>query len=279
MASSRRTVLGKVTLILLKCLDGTCHSRTEITAATGLPLSTGIGWSATSPPGGFSNAPPTAATVSGSRCGRSRPVGSSWTCAPRRLAAGGPGTGFRRRGPPQVLDDHHVAYLAQAPGGRLATSTPAPTLPAHDTALGKALLAFSSPRLWPRLSAAARPAELRGTRASATPTRSSTGLPPWAAAAPPAARSSPGAASLRPRAAARSARRAAAQRRAEPGAREQRRSLWPVAGRAPAHGPGCPGRRRGVALVFGAAVVASLIAWVVITVDPSDSSPFLRTYA
>ena len=65
---------------------------------------------------------------------------------------------------------------------------------------------------------------------------------------PPAARSSPGAASLRPRAAAGSARRAAlpAQRRAEPGAREQRRSLWPVAGRAPAHRPGRPGRRRGV---------------------------------
>ena len=70
-----------------------------------------------------------------------------------------------------------------------------------------------------------------------------------------------------------------AQRRADPRAREQRRSLWPVAGRAPAHRPGRPGRRRGVALVFGAAAVASLIAWVVITIDPSDSSPFLRTHA
>ena len=87
---------------------------------------------------------------------------------------------------------------------------------------------------------------------------------------PPAARSSPGAASLRPRAAAGSARRApgAASRRparepdrarrpARPArgaarAREQRRSLWPVAGRAPAHRPGssrsspwrCAGLRR-----------------------------------
>jgi len=33
------------------------------------------------------------------------------------------------------------------------------------------------------------------------------------------------------------------------------------------------------ALVFGAAVVASLIAWVVITVGPADSSPVLRTHA
>ncbi len=42
-----------------------------------------------------------------------------------------------------VLDNHHVAYLAQAPGGRLTESTPAAKLPAHATALGKALLAFS----------------------------------------------------------------------------------------------------------------------------------------
>ena len=45
-----------------------------------------------------------------------------------------------------VLENHHVAYLAQAPGGRLTRSTPAATLPAHATALGKALLAFSSPQ-------------------------------------------------------------------------------------------------------------------------------------
>ena len=37
MASSRRTVISKVTLILLKCLDGDRHSPTEIAAATGLP--------------------------------------------------------------------------------------------------------------------------------------------------------------------------------------------------------------------------------------------------
>ena len=87
MASSGRTVLGKVALILLKCLDGDRHSPTEIAAATGLPPVNRLiwDWSATSPPGGFSNAPPTAATVSGSRCGGSRPVGSSWTCARRRL--------------------------------------------------------------------------------------------------------------------------------------------------------------------------------------------------
>ena len=40
MASSRRTIISKATLILPKCLDGTCHSLTEIAAATGLPPST-----------------------------------------------------------------------------------------------------------------------------------------------------------------------------------------------------------------------------------------------
>jgi hypothetical protein len=37
MTNSRRTIISKVTLILPKCLDGTCHSPTEITAATGCP--------------------------------------------------------------------------------------------------------------------------------------------------------------------------------------------------------------------------------------------------
>ena len=41
MASSRRTVINKVTLILPKCLDGTCHSLAHRDRRRGrLPLST-----------------------------------------------------------------------------------------------------------------------------------------------------------------------------------------------------------------------------------------------
>ena len=173
MASSRRTVISKVTLILPKCLDGAATRSPRSPPRPGCPPSTTHrliwDWSATSPPGGFSNAPPTAATVSGSRCGGSRPVGSSWTCARRRLVLADLVQVFGAEARLGVVDYHHVAYLAQAPGGRLTRSTPAPTLPAHATALGKALLAFCCPRLCPRLSPAARPAEFRGTRAGATP--------------------------------------------------------------------------------------------------------------
>ena len=157
MASSRRTVISKVTLILLKYLDGSCHSLTEIAAATGLPLSTVhrlvcdlATWRILE------------RTADG-RYG----VG----LALRRLAAAGFVVDVSARAPLVladlvqvfdaearlgVLDNHHVAYLAQAPGRRFVTTVaPAATLPAHATAIGKALLAFSSAMSWPRLSPAA----------------------------------------------------------------------------------------------------------------------------
>jgi DNA-binding IclR family transcriptional regulator len=45
-----------------------------------------------------------------------------------------------------VIDGHHVLYVEKAHGGRpLSEFSPAATLPAHATALGKALLAFAPP--------------------------------------------------------------------------------------------------------------------------------------
>jgi DNA-binding IclR family transcriptional regulator len=156
MASSRRTVISKVTLILLKYLDGTHSPLTEITAATGLPPST------------------THRLVCDLATWRilERTADGRYGVGPalRRIAASGFVVDVRAQAPLVlaelvqvfdaearlgVLDNHHVAYLAQAPGGRPARSTPTPTLPAPATALGKALLAFSSPRLCPRLSPAA----------------------------------------------------------------------------------------------------------------------------
>jgi DNA-binding IclR family transcriptional regulator len=53
----------------------------------------------------------------------------------------------RRRVRLGVLQDLEVAYIEKQPGPRPTTSfTPAATLPAHPTALGRAVLAFSSTR-------------------------------------------------------------------------------------------------------------------------------------
>jgi len=47
-----------------------------------------------------------------------------------------------------VFDDLEIAYIEKAPGHRPVTMfSAAATLPAHATALGKALLAFTSPRV------------------------------------------------------------------------------------------------------------------------------------
>ena len=147
MASSRRTVISKVALILLECLDGTCHSLTEIAAATGLPLST------------------THRLVRDLATWRilERTADGRYGVglALRRIAARGFVVDLRARAPHVladlvqvfdaearlgVLDDHHVAYLAHTPGHRFATTVaPAAPLPAHATAMGKALLAFSPP--------------------------------------------------------------------------------------------------------------------------------------
>jgi IclR family acetate operon transcriptional repressor len=58
-----------------------------------------------------------------------------------------------------VLDELEVAYIEKAPGYTPVTSfSPAARLPAHATALGKALLAFASPDIVRLITAAPLPA-------------------------------------------------------------------------------------------------------------------------
>src|SRR5689334_17658004 len=148
MVSSRRTVLSKVTLILFECLDGDRRSVTEIAGATGLPLST------------------THRLVRDLATWRllERTTDGRYGVglALRRIATSGFVVDVRARAPQvladlvQVLDAEarlgvldenlHVAHLTQAPGRPVVpTVVPAAPLPIHATAMGKALLAFSSP--------------------------------------------------------------------------------------------------------------------------------------
>ena len=134
MASSRQTVISKVTLILLKYLDGTCHSLTEIAAATGLPLSTTHR---------LVHDLATWRILERTADGHYR-VG----LVLRRIAARGFVVDVRARAPHLladlvqvfdaearlgVLDNHHVAYLAHTPGHRFATTVApaAPRRPCH----------------------------------------------------------------------------------------------------------------------------------------------------
>ena len=148
VTAAGRTVISKAAVILMTYLNGEVHTLTEIATATGLPLSTAhrlvrelAAWKILE------------RTDDGDYC-----VG-----LPLRLigGAGGQACSLEERAClvlqdlSQALDadvrlgvlgDHEVTYIEKARGRRpVTTFARAATVPAHATAMGKALLAFSAP--------------------------------------------------------------------------------------------------------------------------------------
>jgi DNA-binding IclR family transcriptional regulator len=145
--ASSRTVIGKAALILMTFLDGHLHSVTEIAKATGLPLST---------------AHRLARELAAWRLLNRTANGQYRVGSPLRLigSTAGPCHNIEELGPLVlqdlsevtgsearlgVLRDGHVSYIEKLPGRRpVSAFSSNAVLPAHATAMGKAILAFSS---------------------------------------------------------------------------------------------------------------------------------------
>ena len=146
---SGRSVTSKITSILLTFTEGSEHSLTEIARLAGLPISTAhrltselASWRLLE------------RTEDGHyRAGLPlRMIGTVDACPPN-IAERAPcvledlSAATRCRVRLGVLTELDVAYIEKVPGPRPATAfSPAATLPAHPTALGRALLAFSPAR-------------------------------------------------------------------------------------------------------------------------------------
>jgi DNA-binding IclR family transcriptional regulator len=145
---SGRSVTSKITSILMTFTEGSEHSLTEIARLAGLPISTAhrltselTSWRmlertadglyrAGLPLRMISNGPD-----------RSPTIQERAPCVLEDLAAA-----TRSRARLGVLHEMEVAYIEKRPGHRPVTGfNPAAMLPAHPTALGRALLAFSPP--------------------------------------------------------------------------------------------------------------------------------------
>jgi DNA-binding IclR family transcriptional regulator len=145
---SGRSVTSKITSILMTFTEGSEHSLTEIARRAGLPISTAHRLTAEltswrllerTAEGLYRAGLPLRMICSGpARCPS---VGERAPCVLEDLAAA---TGSRAR--LGVLHELEVAYIEKQPGHHPVTAfSPAATLPAHPTALGRALLAFSPP--------------------------------------------------------------------------------------------------------------------------------------
>lgn len=149
---SGRSVTSKVTSILLAFNEGSVHTLTEIARLAGLPVSTAHRLAAELTASGLLER-----TDDGHyRVGLPlRMLGADWGTA----TAGAPGltecganvledlaAATRCRARLGVLAGLEVHYVEKQPGHRLVPAFhPAATLPAHATALGRALLAFAGP--------------------------------------------------------------------------------------------------------------------------------------
>jgi DNA-binding IclR family transcriptional regulator len=145
---SGRSVTSKITSILLTFTEGSEHSLTEIARLAELPISTAHRLTAeltswrllerTSD--GLYHAGLPLRMISEGR-DSSPTLNERAPCVLEDLAAAA-----RSRARLGVLRELEVAYIEKQPGNRAVTGfTPAATLPAHPTALGRALLAFSPP--------------------------------------------------------------------------------------------------------------------------------------
>jgi DNA-binding IclR family transcriptional regulator len=145
---SGRSVTSKITSILMTFTEGSEHSLTEIARLAGLPISTAhrltselTSWRLLErTPDGLYRAGLPLRMIS--NCPDRNPtLQERAPCVLEDLAAA-----TRSRARLGVLHELEVAYIEKQPGHRPVTSWgPAATLPAHPTALGRALLAFSPP--------------------------------------------------------------------------------------------------------------------------------------
>jgi DNA-binding IclR family transcriptional regulator len=143
-----RSVTSRIASILLTFTEGSEHSLTEIARWAGLPIST---------------AHRLIAEMTSWRLLERTPDGLYRAGLPLRMIKGGPShcpslgerapciledlaVATRCRARLGVLQELDVAYIEKCPGHRPVTGfSPAARLPAHSTALGRALLAFSPP--------------------------------------------------------------------------------------------------------------------------------------
>jgi DNA-binding IclR family transcriptional regulator len=150
MTAAGRTVISKAAVILMTYLDGDVHTLTEIAAATGLPLST---------------AHRLVRELAAWRILERTDDGEYCVGLPLRLIASGGGAAPSvEELAPLVLQDlsqtlgaevrlgilrgTQVAYVEKLTGRRPVTSfAQGAVMPAHATAMGKALLAFSPPEI------------------------------------------------------------------------------------------------------------------------------------
>jgi DNA-binding IclR family transcriptional regulator len=145
---SGRSVTSKITSILTTFTEGSAHSLTEIARLAELPISTAhrlttelTSWRLLErTPDGLYRAGLPLRMIS-DRPNPAPTVQERGPCVLEDLAAA-----TRSRARLGVLHELEVAYIEKQPGHRPVTGfTPAATLPAHPTALGRALLAFSPP--------------------------------------------------------------------------------------------------------------------------------------
>lgn len=149
-AESGRSVTSKVTAILTAFTDGSMHSLTEIARLTGLPISTAhrlaselAAWHVLerTEDGLYRVGLPL--RMIGGRAGNSH---SLWERAPYVLEDLSSAT--RRDVRLGVLQNLAVTYIEKLAGHRPVSSlSDGAVLPAHATAVGKALLAFCPPRV------------------------------------------------------------------------------------------------------------------------------------
>jgi DNA-binding IclR family transcriptional regulator len=144
-----RSVTSKITSILLTFTEGDEHSLTEIARLAGLPISTAHRLTAE-----LASWRLLERTEDGRyRAGLPlRMIGTPGACPPN-ITGRAPcvledlSAATKKRARFGVLDDLTVSYIEKRPGQHPASLfTPAATLPAHPTALGRALLAFSPAR-------------------------------------------------------------------------------------------------------------------------------------
>jgi DNA-binding IclR family transcriptional regulator len=143
---SGRSVTSKITSILMTFTEGSEHSLSEIARLAGLPISTAhrlaselASWRLLERTDGghYRAGLPLRMIGTGDACAPS--IAERAPCVLEDLAAA-----TRRRARLGVLQELEVAYIEKQPGPRpVSAFGPAATLPAHPTALGRALLAFS----------------------------------------------------------------------------------------------------------------------------------------
>jgi len=143
---SGRSVTSKVTAILQTFAEGTEHSMAEIARLTGLPISTAHRLMAELASRRFLERTPNGRY----RVGLAMRMIGAVDATPPSIAERGPcvlediSTSIKSRVRLGVLDDLDVSYIEKVPGLKPTSSFSSwTTVPAHPTAMGRALLAFS----------------------------------------------------------------------------------------------------------------------------------------